>query len=793
MDRHLRPERLDTDPTSVDASKHWRHWFRTFENFVSALGDQNPDKLSTLINFVSPTIYELIADCDDYDSAIQILESTFDKPANEIFLRHQLSTCRQEPGQTLDQYLQKLRTLAKNCNFTQVSAEQHKEEAIRDAFISGLLSSSIRQRLLEHIKLDLQTAYDNARSLEMAEKQNQSYNPTTSNITPSVRSATKEADYPRSSESQEPTTNLTAAAFTNNQKCYFCGYRKHPRSKCPARDASCKTCGKKGHFQAVCKSSSTKPVASSMIRFVSPIIAAAGPASLRKALISVSVGDNQFTALIDSGSTESYVNSSIPQKYGWNVVPSTNVISMASTNLTRETKGHCFVEMKYGNTLYSNIKMSLLPNACADMILGHDFICRHSEMKIVLEGKYPPLVVCGVTAASVEPPTLFGNLSSDCKPIATKSRRYSVIDERFIENEVSNLLKSDIIEPSSSPWRAQVLVTSDERHKKRMVIDYSQTINRFTYLDAYPQKRLDKMIETISQYDYFSALDLQSAYHQIPLREDERHYTAFEAAGNLYQFKRIPFGVTNGVSAFQRIIDMVIQENNLKGTFAYVDNVTICGADKADHDKNLQLFLATAEEAGITFNKQKSVICVQEIDILGYRVSKRTIKPDPDRLQALKDMPLPTSLKSQQRIVGVFSYYAQWIPKFSDKIIAMTRNTIFPVPEEVKKTFDSLKKELENALLVTIDPYLPLIVETDASDVAISATLNQDGRPVAFFSRLLTASERNHSAVEKEAYAIVEAVRKWRHYLISTTFKLVTDQKSVAFIYDHKQKGKVKK
>ena len=101
-------------------------------------------------------------------------------------------------------------------------------------------------------------------------------------------------------------------------------------------------------------------------------------------------------------------------------------------------------------------------------------------------------------------------------------------------------------------------------HKKRMVIDYSRTINRFTELDAYPLPRIDEMVQEISNFSYFSTFDLKCAYHQVPIREEDRKFTAFEADGGLFEFTVLPFGVTNGVPSFQRIIDNAIKSEHLE-------------------------------------------------------------------------------------------------------------------------------------------------------------------------------------------------------------------------------------
>ena len=783
MERFLRPERLDVDPSSGDADKQFKHWLKTFDNFVATLN--NPQKLSILTNFVSARIYEYIADVDTFDAAISILQKTYIKKKNEVFARHVLSTSRQEPNESLDRFLNRLKSLSKDCSFTAVTADKHRDDAIRDAFISGLSSSEIRLRLLEKDDLDLKTAFDSARSLELAQKHSQTYQSTTS----SYQSSSSTACAAANSEGEETLQHNQLNAIS--AKCYFCGYGKHPRFKCPAKDATCKQCEKKGHFAKVCMSAK-KTVSASTQPMFAALNAATGPYGLKNALIKILVNNIPVTALIDTGSSDSYLSSNISQREKWNLFPSKQVINMASTTLTKETQGHCFVKLQYEDRTYKNFKLSVLSDLCADVVLGHDFFNLHSKLSLPFNGHNAPFSVCGVAAAKIVAPSLFENLTPNCKPVATKSRRQTPDNEKFINSEVKRLLREGIIEPSSSPWRAQVLVTTNERHKKRLVVDYSQTINKDTYLDAYPLPNLESMIEKISQYKYYSTLDLKSAYHQIPIQAKDKPYTAFEAAGNLYQFRRIPFGVTNGVASFQRIINTIIQKEKCEAVEAYVDNVTIGGNSKEEHDSNLQNFRNAAAKYNLTFNEDQSIIGVEQLDLMGYRISQGLIRPDPERLRPLREMPAPTTLKAQRRVVGMFAYYSNWISQFSDKIRLLNQNTEFPPPASVVQSFETLKHELGCAILVTVDPLKPLSVETDASDVAISATLNQEGRPVAFFSRTLSPSECNHSSVEKEAYAIVEAIRKWRHFLLNKHFKLFTDQESVSFIFGPKHTGKVK-
>ena len=175
MDKYLRPTRFDCDPNTVGVDKQWKHWLKTFENFLVAINSHTPDKLVTLTNYIAPNVYEYIVDCATYDEAIEVLKGLYVKPTNEIYSRHLLATRKQEESESLDQYLQVLRRLSKDCNFTAVTALENEQSYIRDAFINGIRSREIRQRLLEKKILTLDQAFKQAPTPEMEQKNSATY------------------------------------------------------------------------------------------------------------------------------------------------------------------------------------------------------------------------------------------------------------------------------------------------------------------------------------------------------------------------------------------------------------------------------------------------------------------------------------------------------------------------------------------------------------------------------------------------------------------------------------------
>ena len=284
MDKYLRPARFDCDPNASGADKHYKHWLKTFQNFVSTLRIETNQtsapnqeggletlattldevKLNTLVNHVAPNVYEYFAHSVTYDEANTALTKIYVTLVNEIYARYKLSSCRQSEGDTIDTFIQNLHRLSKDCNFQAVTAEQHRQEAVRGSFISGIRSQEIRQKLLENDAASMTDVFKQARTLHTAHLNAAQY----SNASTYTSCATDQASSNRRSSNEsllqeESFEAISAAARANSanqtESCGYCGFPSHQkRSQCPANKYKCKLCKKVGHWERVCRSSESK-------------------------------------------------------------------------------------------------------------------------------------------------------------------------------------------------------------------------------------------------------------------------------------------------------------------------------------------------------------------------------------------------------------------------------------------------------------------------------------------------------------------------------------------------------
>ena len=188
MDKVLRPEKLDVDINTPDAAAQYKFWERTLHNLINTSFKEKSEeeKLSVLTQYLTYKSFPIVEDASTYTEAITLLQQQFVKKKNEIFARYLLYTRKQKSEEDIDEYMSQLKMLSKDCNYKQVSAQQHLEESLRDSFITGLKSQTIRQRLLEET-VSLQQAWEKARSVETAQLNADSYNSPgyTASVTPS--------------------------------------------------------------------------------------------------------------------------------------------------------------------------------------------------------------------------------------------------------------------------------------------------------------------------------------------------------------------------------------------------------------------------------------------------------------------------------------------------------------------------------------------------------------------------------------------------------------------------------
>ena len=292
----------------------------------------------------------------------------------------------------------------------------------------------------------------------------------------------------------------------------------------------------------------------------------------------------------------------------------------------------------------------------------------------------------------------------------------------------------------------------------------------------------------------FSKIDIRSAYNHITLREEDQDLTTMTTPHGLMKWTRLPFGVSSATAIFQDVLMNVLQ--GIDCCVYRVDDILITGKDDEDHMARLNLVLDTLYKAGFRCRLDKSRFMEDEVVYLGYKISKTGITPCTDKVKTLLEAKYPENKDELIAFLGAVNYYGKFIPNMSSVIEPLNRlrarDVRWKFGDKEREAFDELKRLISSTdVLMQYNPELPLKIDTDASKYGIGAVISHETkegeRPVEFASRTLSAAERNYSQIEKEALAIVWAVKKFHRYIYAREFKLVTDHKPLVFLFgEHK-------
>ena len=367
-------------------------------------------------------------------------------------------------------------------------------------------------------------------------------------------------------------------------------------------------------------------------------------------------------------------------------------------------------------------------------------------------------------------------------------------------DHVESLLADNIIELSQSEFRNRIVPIIKKNGEVRLAIDF-RDLNRITKKDSNPMPNIEEALLDLSESKVYSKLDLTKGFYQISLDTNSREKTAFVLKDKLYQFKRLPFGLTNAPIAFQQMMQEVLKGFNFVKIF--LDDVIIFSESIQQHKDHLRLVLKRIRDANLRLNAEKCVFGVDEVTYLGYKIKNGHRSASDDKLNIITKFGQPKDKKQLIRFIGLIGFYRKLIKNCGT--ILKPLYEVYNLPgkkfkwdEACQRSFEKLKNIFENnpPLLKIPNPKYPFIVVTDASADGMGGTLLQliDGAKVVvdYFSRSFNSTQRKYSTYEREATALMAALRKWRHFLIGRPFHIEVDHKALCWLLSkHDCEGKL--
>ena len=385
-------------------------------------------------------------------------------------------------------------------------------------------------------------------------------------------------------------------------------------------------------------------------------------------------------------------------------------------------------------------------------------------------------------------------------------------------------LRQGIIRPSQSPYASQVVIVQKKSGEILLCMDY-QKLNSIMVRDAFPLPRIDKALQAVHSSNWFSSFDLVQGYLQLVMEESDIKKTAFRASSmGLYEFTRMPFGLSNAGSSFCHLMEQCLGDQQFVTLLLYLDDICIFAPTINDMLDRIELVFDRLKQYNLKIKPKKCQFFDTSLLFLGHILLAKGISANPEKAEKVKTWPVPKNIKEVQSFLGLASYYRRFIDKFAEKarclhkLVGPTSNkhrkarakkekdnstTVIPTEPRIfewttkhQEAFDALKEALSTAPVLGYPDFSrEFILEIDASLNGLGDVLSQQGKDgqicvIAYASCSLHPSERsmhNYSSAKLYLLALKWAVtEKFRDYLLGSRFQVYTDNNPLAYIMENK-------
>ena len=378
------------------------------------------------------------------------------------------------------------------------------------------------------------------------------------------------------------------------------------------------------------------------------------------------------------------------------------------------------------------------------------------------------------------------HIPTTCPPIQSRVRKLAPDKLQVAKAEIDKLCELGVCSRGKSEWASPLMVAPKPGGGWRVCGDFRR-LNHATPDDKYPVRTLTDFTAELAGKKIFSKVDLLKGYHQIPVADDDIKKTGVITPFGLFIFTRTPFGLKNAGQDFQRLMDEIL--GDIPRVFVYIDDILIASENETQHLKDLHRVFSTLDKHGMVVNRAKCVLGQTSLEFLGYTVTDSGISPLSERVDAIRAVPPPTSVKELQSFLGMINYYRRFIPKAAQHLYPL-----FDLLKGKPKSLDwtpacqTSFEAVKSALAATTLLHHPrtganLAVTTDASNYAIGAVLEQRGpsgwEPLAFYSAKLQENQRMWPPYDRELLAIFKATRHFRPMLDGRAFTVFTDHQSL--------------